>query len=59
MSQNNSEGIRKPVLYGVIVLVVAAVGGVILSPKKKEPEPAAAPAPPTEVATQPGYTRPG
>ncbi len=58
MSQNNSEGIRKPVLYGVIVLVVAAVGGVILSPKKKEPEPAAAPAPPTEVATQPGYTRP-
>ena len=55
MSQNNSEGIRKPVLYGVIVLVVAAVGAVVMSQKKKEPEPAPQPA---EPAAQPAYTRP-
>lgn len=55
MSQNNSEGIRKPVLYAVIVLAVAVVGGVILSQKKKEPEPAT----PEAAAPAPAEPRPG
>lgn len=57
MSQNASEGVRKPVLYTVVFLVVAVAGAVVF--KRMNRAPADSPPPDNaEVTPKPGYTRP-
>jgi len=40
MNQNNSEGVRKPVLYAVWLIILLAIGGIIAVKSWNRPKPA-------------------
>ena len=59
MNQNASEGVRKPVLYTVVFLVVAVAGAVVFKRMNRAPVDVEPPPPDkAEAAPRPGYTPP-